>query len=391
MFRPARFSIDTQRKKALPTFCINIKGLSSEDTSGFIKSCISANVIRAKVVLWMLFGMEGVMTFLYIANTYFLHYGKFFPYYIYLYSFMLLFSIVYYSLFHIFRDSDRALLVLEETLILCMSIWSAVFSALDVSNGFSSYLFIQIMIVNSLIFRVKPAVHCLSNAAGYLIYAVMVQSLRLGLTHTFAELINPFFMLVAACVMIILNHHTKFKDYLNQKLIKEQNRKLEFYANHDFLTKIPNRKSIIEYLNQTLETDTGNLSCMMIDIDNFKLYNDTYGHIMGDTCLIQLSGAISRYVADTGGKIGRYGGEEFLIVFEDKRKRKIEQIAESLIQVVRDLQIPFGVNPVQPIVTISIGVHIPPPDEQDPYSVLTRADSALYFAKSQGKNRFILI
>lgn len=383
-------NIDTGLKNLTRNLNEDFLNTPQRELDGFMEDCAHSNIVRAKVILWMSFCMEAVMTFLYIADTYFFHYGKFFPYYIYLYSSMLVFSIIFYNLLVIFQKNYKALLLVEQGLILLWNVWSAVFSALDVSNGFSSYLFTQLVTINSLIFRVRPKVHCFANIAGYLTYALVVLHANLGLTHTFAELINPFFMTAAACVIVILNHRTKRSAFLNQKLIEAQNKELEFYANNDFLTKISNRKSIMEYLEQILKKDASSAVCIMTDIDNFKLYNDTYGHIMGDRCLIRLSGAMSEFMQKLGGKIGRYGGEEFLIVFEYKSKSETMQTVGHLIKLIHDLQIPFGVNPVQPVVTISIGISVSAPNETSLPAILTRADNALYLAKKQGKNRFVM-
>lgn len=256
-------NLDTGLKNSTRNLNADFQNVSQQEVDGFMEDCARSNIVRAKVILWMSFCMEAVMTFLYIADTYFLRYGKFFPYYIYLYSSMLIFSVIFYSLLVIFRKSYKALFLVEQALILLWNVWGAVFSALDVFNGFSSYLFVQIMIINSLIFRISPKVHCFANIAGYLTYALVVLHANLGLTHTFAELINPFFMTAAACVIVILNHRTKRSAFLNQKLIEAQNKELEFYANNDFLTKIPNRKSIMEYLEQILKSASSSAVCML--------------------------------------------------------------------------------------------------------------------------------
>ncbi|MCX7615145.1 MAG: diguanylate cyclase, partial [Clostridiales bacterium] len=185
----------------------------------------------------------------------------------------------------IFRTFPEILLKIELVMIAILSVWSSFFSAFDVMNGFSSYLFVQLTIIHSMIFRVKPIIHCMINLISYLIYTLLILMSHLSFIVTFAELINPFFMVVAACIMILLNIRIKCTSFLNQKLILEQNEKLELYANFDFLTNIPNRKSIIEYMDQIVLSDIKSIACLMIDIDNFKLYNDTYGHIKGDKCL----------------------------------------------------------------------------------------------------------
>lgn len=392
MYQLSFSDIKKSLKEYKSDFSLDVKNVSADDSNAFLLDSAKKNLVPAQAILCMLFVMEAIMTLLYVLNTYFAHYGSFFPYYIWLYTSMLIFSAAFSFFLHIFRENLKILMRIELGLILLLNLWSAIFSALDVANGFSSYLFIQFMMIHSLIFRVNPTAHCAANAAGYLLYTLIILNAHLSLTDTFAELVNPFFMVAAACVLIVISHYTKFKSFLSQKLIQEQHKQLEFYANNDFLAKIPNRKSIIEYLLQVLEENRSPITCMMIDIDNFKLYNDTYGHIAGDSCIIQLSGAMCEYVKRQGGKLGRYGGEEFLAVFENKTSNQVCSISGDLVQLVRDLQIPFSSSPIEPIVTISIGIHTGnSKDGKDIQSILTHTDRALYTAKGQGKNRFIIV
>lgn len=361
---------------------------SPQTRKAFFDECALSNRIPALVILFMILIMECLMVFLYVLVTYFIKKASFFPQYIYLYSSMIFLSLILILLFHLSEHSQRKLMQLEMAMLGIIGVWSAIFSAYDVINGFSSYLFIQIMIINSLLFQIKPVEHCAINAAAFFVYTAIILYYHLNIIITFSELINPFLMMVAACVIIFLNDRTKYKAYLNLDLIAEQHKRLEFYANNDFLTKIPNHKSIIEYLDKMLLSNTKNITCMMLDIDNFKLYNDTYGHIMGDSCLMKLAAVIENYVLDYGGKVGRYGGEEFLVLFKEKEKDSILSIADGLVKTVREQNIEFTANKDCPVVTLSCGLHIESETaDADRNTLLTYADLALYQAKKSGKNK----
>ncbi len=353
----------------------------------FKKECAGNNRVPALIIVSMALGMECLMAFFYILNFYILKKGQFFLQYIYMYTSMIIACLCFFAIYPAVKHQLNKLMRLELAVVVILGVWSAVFSAFDVINGFSSYLFIQLMIINSLLFKLNPVTHCSINIFCYLLYMAIILNARLGITVTFAELVNPFFMIVAACIIIVLNDRTGYKTYVNQNLIKEQNKKLEFYANNDFLTRIPNRKDIIEYLDEMILSKK-NIVCMMIDIDNFKLYNDTYGHIEGDTCLIKLSSAIEKYVVLQGGKVGRYGGEEFLVLLSDKKEDDAVAIANGLVRIVREQNIEFSTNKDGKAVTISAGVHIQRDTKNmDRVAILVSADQALYQAKKEGKNR----
>lgn len=354
----------------------------------YMDECALGNKIPALVVLTMILTMESMMVIIYCLNLFFVKKGRFFPQYIYLYVSMMIFSLCFIILIKIFEKVPKNLMAVEMAMLLTVGVWSAIFSAYDVINGFSSYLFIQLIIIHSLLFKVNPVKHCLINAVSFLVYMALILWARLTVTITFAELVNPFFMLVTAEIMIIFRSRTKYQDYINKKLIDEQHKKLEFYANNDFLTKIPNRKSIIEYMDNIMEKCHHNIICMMIDIDRFKLYNDTYGHIVGDKCLIKMSAAFDRFAGQHGGRVGRYGGEEFVILFDDMDEESASAVANELIEMVRKLNIEFSAADDYRRVTISVGVHIQNKIENpDKDAILTAADNALYKAKNHGRNR----
>jgi len=361
---------------------------SEETRKTFLEKCAVTNRVPTFTILCMLLAMESLMVFIYLIVTYFLKWARFYPQYIYLYLSMIFICLYFFIRFRSTGNSARKLMRLELIMLSIIGVWSAVFSACDVINGFSSYLFIQLMMIHSLLFKVEPVKHCIINILSFSVYAILILVSHLNLTITFAELVNPFFMMAAACIVLLLNFQTKFKVYIDQELINEQNKKLEFYANNDYLTKTPNRKSIIEYLDGMLLSHNKCLACIMIDIDNFKQYNDTYGHIMGDTCLTDIAAAMEGYVLSRDGKVGRYGGEEFLIVFSELEENDVESLAEGLIRIVNAQNIEFSASPVSNAVTISGGIYLKRKTESmDHKTLIALADRELYRAKKEGKNR----
>jgi diguanylate cyclase (GGDEF)-like protein len=128
----------------------------------------------------------------------------------------------------------------------------------------------------------------------------------------------------------------------------------------------------------------------MMDIDNFKLYNDTYGHLAGDDCLKLISGAIHDTIKRESDFIARYGGEEFAIVLFGVESATAADLAENIREHVSGLKIPHSASTVSDWVTVSIGVvSCVPEPSVSPDNMIGSADKALYAAKSHGKNQVI--
>src|SRR5690348_25206 len=128
------------------------------------------------------------------------------------------------------------------------------------------------------------------------------------------------------------------------------------------------------------------LSLMMIDVDHFKLYNDTYGHPEGDACLTRLGETLSGLAAMTMGFAARYGGEEFCLLLPDTAAARAREIGEMVRAAVEDLALPHSASTHQRI-TVSIGVaSTRPNDSHRPGDLIEAADAALYAAKHRGRN-----
>ena len=159
----------------------------------------------------------------------------------------------------------------------------------------------------------------------------------------------------------------------------------------DALTGIRNRRFFDESIERLIATESrsdGTLSLMMIDIDNFKKYNDTYGHNNGDACLIMVAKALDECTTRADDFVSRYGGEEFVVVLPNTDENGARTIADKLLETVRKLNIKHEKNGAEGRVTISIGVTtgiVSYTHSGDDY--VKKADEMLYFSKEAGRNR----
>ncbi len=176
-------------------------------------------------------------------------------------------------------------------------------------------------------------------------------------------------------------------DITEEKNLRDE---LQNLASHDALTGLLNRRAILEQLNSDVVRATryGNeLSVVIFDVDHFKQVNDTYGHHAGDRVLRELA-EVTQQVVRVTDFVGRYGGEEFLLVLPMTNLHSAEELAERLRKRIEGILIEEVSEPRYSIgVTISLGVASLTPDRQDPAEIVRVADEALYRAKHEGRNR----
>jgi diguanylate cyclase (GGDEF)-like protein len=170
------------------------------------------------------------------------------------------------------------------------------------------------------------------------------------------------------------------------------NDRLTVIASIDMLSGLANRRGFqsrldFEWLKaQQCESE---LSLLMIDVDHFKLYNDTYGHPEGDVCLSRLGETLYRIAADTLGFAGRYGGEEFCLLLPNSGASRALEIGEAVRLAVLALEMPHATSSHQSV-TVSVGVASTLPNGgQCPGDLIEAADAALYAAKRRGRNTVV--
>jgi len=163
-------------------------------------------------------------------------------------------------------------------------------------------------------------------------------------------------------------------------------------ANVDPLTGLYNRRfmdSSMERILGLLSRSKGLLSVLMLDIDFFKRYNDTYGHGAGDKCLQAVAHALSYSVSRVNDIVVRYGGEEFAVILPNTDSDGARLFADKLLMNVRELKIPHEKNDAAEYVTVSIGITTGAVNfKQDLDMYLKKADEALYTSKESGRNRY---
>lgn len=223
-------------------------------------------------------------------------------------------------------------------------------------------------------------------------------------THWLKSWVHDLILNTALLVMILMlgsfvlrqaRHTLRYQRELTRlhDELTAANRALENMAQNDGLTRVANRRHFDEKLAESLEhaKRSGQLvSLILFDIDYFKRYNDTYGHVAGDECLKNVAMVLKNTVRRKKDLAARYGGEEFAIILPGQPLSAAVSLAESVIAAVSQLAIPhFTTDLPQKHVTLSAGcaVHLNSETGKGEKTLIERADEALYRAKRAGRNQ----
>lgn len=194
------------------------------------------------------------------------------------------------------------------------------------------------------------------------------------------------------CLLSLSNDITERKQA--ESRLKVANRTLQTLADLDGLTKIANRRRFDSYLKyhwEKAQHEDLNLTLFLCDVDHFKAYNDHYGHLQGDACLMQLAKILRTRMPSPTDLVARYGGEEFAIILPGRSPSEGAEIVQHIWQTIQETNLLHAASPTAEFVTVSFGgcTFIPSGTVHTARQLIGRADEALYQAKQQGRNRVI--
>lgn len=199
----------------------------------------------------------------------------------------------------------------------------------------------------------------------------------------------------------LLDKHSRLQEEVERRQqvereLQRANEQLSQLALVDNLTQLANRRAFDAYLHHEWQRlsrqayqQSAYLSLILVDVDFFKRYNDTYGHVVGDQCLQQVAFALQHCAERSTDLVARYGGEEFVMVLPDVNRKGAIAIAQRVQTAIADLNISHANSAISHLVTVSLGVAtVIPTLATTPGSLIQLADLALYAAKSNGRNQY---
>lgn len=181
----------------------------------------------------------------------------------------------------------------------------------------------------------------------------------------------------------------------SQQQLLETNLELQRLANSDGLTGLSNRRYFDEYLGaewRRAQREQTQLALLMLDVDAFKAYNDTYGHVAGDEVLRRVASVIRDNCERPADLPARFGGEEFSMILPSTSPGGARLLAEKVRRAIEALKIPHSGSPTSDCVTVSIGGAVQVPDAAANFNRLVEAaDNGLYQAKRSGRNQVVMV
>ena len=208
-------------------------------------------------------------------------------------------------------------------------------------------------------------------------------------------LIKPVDKIVLNSKLIAMQRIAFMRRELKQKsaALAKANEELAQLAQEDGLTKVKNRRYIDEKLTEMISLHGRHqlpLSLILLDVDRFKLYNDNYGHIEGDRCLIEIASTLNSLFTRSGEIVGRYGGEEFVVLLGHTDQEKAIKNAERIKSSIEAAKLQHEYSDVSSLVTVSQGVYQLIPNGRETIEQLYElVDKRLYQAKVKGRNQFV--
>ncbi len=345
---------------------------------------ISDSLRPSRLSLWLIALLE-----LYFLVTWFIfdHTSDWSEFrYFLCYLVLFTFSGVAFVLSYVFekdkQNGYKKIMVLQTIAAILLLVWATLITIFDADHHteFSYIIYATIVVI-------LPAVVYVNLTLLNLMYIIcdvilIVFTVIIGPDNLVSTILNfVVFCIVSLCAS---NLYNRTKIVSIRREIELQN-----HAETDHLTGLYNRHRLNEIGQSILEENRKNkteLTCVMMDVDNFKPINDEYGHLVGDTVLKNAAQIVRETAVQHGGLAFRYGGEEFLLLFSDfsghHARRAVEDIQTRLRAGIPDFEQP---------VTMSFGIYTARPTEKDKIEqYFAEADDLLYSSKKNGKDRYTL-
>jgi len=380
----------------------------------FKKDLILQNIQRGKLLAMVTIAFEAVFLLIDITSS-FLIVNNTFSFYSYLamYSIMIAINLVYLFLINCFCQNKihtRAMNTLTALYLTLIMTWGSAISLMDQKLYGHLMTFMVNMIVCSIIYLMDAKIMSISYLTSTLILAIGLPFFQSSSNVLIGHYVNLLVFIViswTASRIVYSNYCDNYviKVLMNQsKLLLEKemeenniinkklgiaNAQLQKLALVDELTGLPNRRSFREFMDKIFQNNNSysTVSVIMIDIDQFKQYNDSYGHEKGDLALIAVGKQIHSMVKNTDQIAIRWGGEEFIYTAFNNSQENILEIANALRLKILGLKIPNQSSSINSYITISLGTCTGTIASMKNISrIIKTADQALYLAKNSGRN-----
>lgn len=303
---------------------------------------------------------------------------------------------LHFSFTRLVNYSEKAARSIFLILVLSAGLILGVITALTIYIESLAPAFHPMIVVTGVLCTAATLMLSIDPVIRYGMPIVMLSPVTLAFAMTPSSTNFTFSILLLINIVYLINtsRRTHF-DYWNgvkaRSMLVEQASILEKQSLTDGLTQIPNRLNTQRRLSEDWEKLLKNeapLTILMVDIDHFKIVNDTFGHLFGDKCLISVAKTLTLIIHEPNF-VGRFGGEEFIVMLFDVNEDQGFAIAERLRKSIGAINLHCGSESVNLSCSIGLATVTPPVSVSNVDAIVNLADAALYQAKEQGRNRVV--
>jgi len=382
-----------------------IISMSDSEKHEFEISINKINIARAKVTSLTFAILEALMLTIHVIANKARLFTIPYVYYGFMYILMLLVMLVFLIIFSILgADLSNNLIKLRTIGIFFIGFilsWCAAISLLDQLSSGQVIVYIEAVLSIAITPFYKPLRLFLVYITIHTIFLIALPYFQEYPQLILGNSINTSTFVIMSWAISYMRYKKQAEDFINKKIILKKNEELQLInmqlqkvnqnleklSMTDSLTGAFNRYSferlIIDEWNRCQQQSIP-LSLMMVDIDFFKQFNDTYGHQEGDRCIKLVADILAAYTNGSSYMVARYGGDEFFVLLPDTNKENALNLAEQMRKTVEEKYVPHLNSNISDYVTISVGINtIIPSAESSIDELISNTDKALYLAKKR--------
>lgn len=350
---------------------------------------LKLNIHRTRILAALIIFLEGFFLLISFIPILPINYGDYLHIYRIFYSVLLVYSSIYLlCITHPVIRKKISYTFVENWLVVSgflLLMWAMGITLLDHMRGVNNFTYFFMLMAFASVTVISPRRSFLIYFGSHFLYLILHPVVGLSGDQLVSNILNATTVVLTSWMINTIFYKYHHKDFMKQQKIIEQQKALERLSSRDPLTNLYNRRNLdrklLEYYDQAQKSKTL-LTVLMVDIDYYKGYNDSYGHVKGDKIIQIVAEYIKQIVREHGGYACRYGGDEICMIFSQLRENQLEDVIEELHEALRSEAIENKASRVSEYVTISIGAYAKVPEvHMNPMDFIAKADEDLYDEK----------
>ncbi|PKM65777.1 MAG: hypothetical protein CVU95_14425 [Firmicutes bacterium HGW-Firmicutes-2] len=303
---------------------------------------LKLNIHRTRILAALIIFLEGFFLLISFIPALPINYGDYLQVYRSFYIFLLAYTGIYLlCVTHPVIRKKISYTFVENWLVVSgflLLMWAMGITLLDHMRGVNNFTYFFMLMAFASATVISPRRSFLIYFGNHLLYLLLHPVFGLSGEQLVSNILNATTVVLTAWIISTIFYKYHHKDFMKQQKIIEQQKALERLSSRDPLTNLYNRRNLerklLEYYNQAQKSKTP-LTVLMVDIDYYKGYNDSYGHVKGDKIIQIVAEYIKQIVREHGGYACRYGGDEICMIFSQLRENQLEDVREELHEALR--------------------------------------------------------